>query len=194
MKTREVFQVLCKQLEPILLPMGFSRRKDHTGHNLPWTRLLSEQTYETVWCQMDKWPWDPWIGSQLVVEFQHAPSTDVGAINSAKRARWAYLLTEDERREVQVRQNRVIAKIRVPSAAEYSEFMGFPVPNGDLFLEKYEQACRPADYSGGRAQDIWLRVLGPEDVQMWAEFMAGWLPKGFERFAAALPPSGATGK
>jgi hypothetical protein len=150
--------------------------------------------YETVWCQMDKWPWDPWIGSQFVVEFQHARSADVGAIDSAKRARWAYLLTEDERRVVQVRQNRVIAKIRVPSAAEYNEFMGFPVPNAGLFLEKYEQACRPADYSGGRAQDIWLRVLGREDVEMWAEFLASWLPRGFERFAATLAPSGAKRK
>jgi hypothetical protein len=194
MKTREVFRILCKQLEAVLLPMGFSRIKDTTGLILPWNRLLGTGRYETIWCQMDKWPRDPWIGTQFLVEFQRAPTMESGAIKATKRTRWADLLTEDERCEVQDRQNRVIAKLRVPSVDEFNEFMGFPVPEGKLYLEKHRMACRPVEYGGRRLLDIWMRVFDRADVEMWAEFVARWLPTGLERFAATLRPSPPTGK
>lgn len=183
MKTREVFRILSGSLEPALLPLGFSRLKDATGQTLAWTRTCAGRKHETVWCQMDKNAWDPWIGSKFVVEFQQARHKEPGAINGSKRARLADLLTEGERRAVQARQNRVIKKFRVPSATDYSRFMGFPVGNPDLFLEEYRQACRPVKYKDGRHDDIWLLVCNAADVTAWSEFLAGWLAGALERFA-----------
>jgi hypothetical protein len=184
MKPREVFRTLRQKLEAVLLPLGFSRSKDPAGQILAWTRPMGNKKYEAVCCQVDKWPWDPWIGSKFVVEFQHARGKEVGAINGAKRARLADLLTTGERREVEDRQNRIIAKFRVPSAAEYSKFMGFPVVDADLFLDEYREECRPVKYGKRRNEDIWLRILDEEDVQAWADFLASWLPGALERFAA----------
>jgi hypothetical protein len=184
MKSREVFRILSGKIEPVLTPLGFTRLKDPTGQIVGWTRPLTKSKNETVWCQLDKSPWHPWIGSRFVVELQQARAKAAGAINGAKRARLADLLTAEERREVQARQNRVVKKFRVPSGDEYSEFMGFPVADPEPFLDEYREACRPVAYGGGRQQDIWLRVLDADDVTAWGEFLAGWLPGALGRFAA----------
>ena len=176
MKTREVFQILSDELEPVLLPLGFSRIKDPAGQVIAWTRPLATKKYETVWCQIHKYPWDPWIGSKFLVEVQQARSKDAGAINGAKRARLADLLTKEERREVQTRQNRVIKKFRVPSGQEYCSIMGFAVADPDLFLDKYREACRPVKYGTNRHEDIWLRAFDAADITAWGEFLAGWFP------------------
>src|SRR5262245_32191609 len=157
MKTREVWRILSCKLEPTLVSLGFSRLKDQAGC-LVWTRPLGNKRHETLWCQMDKWQWDPWIGSQFVVELQHSRQKEAGAMRG-KRARLGDLLTRDERRTVQLRQNRVIKKFRVPSQKEYNRAMGFPASlDAGIFLDEHREACRPVRYKGGEHVDIWLRV------------------------------------
>ena len=62
MKTRAVFRILSGKVKPALLPLGFSPLKDPTGQVSAWTRSLAKKSYQTVWCQIDKNPWDLWIG------------------------------------------------------------------------------------------------------------------------------------
>ena len=182
MKTREVFRILRERLEPVLKPLGFTRTIDSTGQCLVWTCPTDKQKNIVVWCQMNKWPWDPWIGSQFVVEMQHSRSKEVGAMQGAKRARLGDLLTNDQKQELQERQNRVIAKFRVPSQEEFSGFMGFPVTGANIFLDQYHWGCRPVQYDTRRYEDIWLRIFDAEDVVAWAEFLTGWLPGALQRF------------
>src|SRR5262245_60471239 len=124
MKTRQVFRILRDQIEPPLQTMGFSPFKDNSGRFLIWTRPWNIGKYETVSCQIDKWPWDPWIGSRFRVAMNRSPhegNTDL----CREQAMMFDLLVPKEKREVQERQNKVINKRQIPDEASYNAYMGF---------------------------------------------------------------------
>jgi hypothetical protein len=179
MKTREVFRIVRRYLDCPLTELGFSTLA-HTGAVLPWSRRLDERQHETVWCQIDKWPWDPWLGSKFTVEFQCADTPDAGAAGNAKRARLGDLLDANARKAVQDLQNAVIAKLRVPTHEEYNGHMGFAAD--EFALAAYRDACQPVSYTRGRVGDLWLRIFDAEDVDLWGAFLAEWIPQGLTVF------------
>lgn len=183
MKTRDVFRVLRTHLESVASPQGFAPLKDARGLFLAWTRRLESGRHLSFWCQMNKSAWNNWTGSRFTVEFQEAETCEIGAGKGAKRTRIGPLLTAAELSELQDKQNAVIAKHRVPSAQELSEFMGFPIDENDFVFEQYRDACRPVDYSLREHNDIWFFVHDAQDVEQWGRYLADWLPGGIQRFA-----------
>ncbi len=183
MKTKAVFKILREHLEPVLTPLKFGPLKDSTGQNLAWSRPAGGRKHETVWCQIDKWPWDQWIGSKFTVEFQHAGTRDIGAMRG-KRARIGDLLNAREKREISEYQNRVIARCRVPSPAEFRASYAMDVSEDDPALAVYREACTPVKYSGRKHYDIWLRIMDADDIVLWGEYLARWIPGALTRFAA----------
>ena len=179
MKTRDVFRILREVVEPSILPARFSVFKDCTGGFLIWTRPVGRGKYETISCQMDKWPWDPWTGSRFRVSMNR--SSRRGNVALCKdQADMADLLTGEERREVQTLQNRVIVKCREPSKEEYNDFMGFAAYNA-LTVREYREKCAPVEYSDARHFDLWLRIVDADDVREWGRYLAAWLPKVLDR-------------
>src|SRR5437660_3634840 len=128
MKTREVFRILREHVGPPLLDIGFAPFKDDSsGLFLVWTRPIKGKgrRYETVACQANKWPWDPWVGSTFTLHMTRSSQRGNTAL-CKEYATLFELLTADEKREMQARQNAVIARCRVPTEAEYNAHMGFP--------------------------------------------------------------------
>ena len=181
MKTREVFRLVRGIVEPPLAAVGFSHVKEATGQFLVWSRPQKPRKHETVYCQIGKWEWDPWFGS----------SFRVGMTRSLRRGdvalcrEWVTmfdLLTKKEKREVQDLQNQVIAKIRLPSKAEYNAFMGFPAYSATM-MEEYRAKRLAVKYSGAAYVDLWLQITDRDDVNGWGQYLAAWLPRMLSRVA-----------
>jgi len=177
MKTRQLFTILRGHVEPVLLPAGFARLKDRTGAIAAWGRSASADCHFTAWLQNDKWPFDPWVGSRFIVEFQRAPICAAGAAQGAFRLRLQHLLSDAEREEVRRRQNAVLSKCRIPTDDEHRQVMGFGLLPGN----DYEESCRQVEDFDPRF-DIWLRYLDEADCRGWGTFLASWLPQALHRF------------
>ena len=177
-KNKELLSLLGLRVGPVLAREGLSPLKDRTGLASGWFRARPWGGYLTVWLQADKWPFDPWVGSRFVLELQRAPEREIGATGDALRLRFGDLLSEVERREVRDRQNRVIAKCRVPTDSEHRAALGFPLVAPDL----YESQCEIMKEDFGPKEDVWMRYLDRGDVEEWGLFLADWLPRGLERF------------
>jgi hypothetical protein len=182
MKPREIFGLLREIVEPPLLEMRFSQFKDPApGTYLVWTRPLKGRRYETVAFQIDKWPWDPWLGTRFIVLMTR--SRRRGNVALCKEfATMFELLTEEEKREIQEQQNKVIARCRVPGEAEYNAHMGFPAYS-EFMMRDYREACLPVDYSRPPNAGLWLRITDAEDTKAWGQYLAAWIPRVLARDA-----------
>jgi hypothetical protein len=183
MKTREVFKVLRRHVEPPLEELGFEPFKDPSGVFLIWTRPRKGRKYETVACQVDKWGWDPWRGSRFQVFMTRSGRRGNVALCREFAPQWD-LLTADERREVEGQQNRVVARSRVPTEDEYNAHLGFVVYS-DREMRPYREACIPVDLSCRPAEDLWLRFTDADDLEAWGRFLAAWVPRVLARDAEA---------
>ncbi len=183
MKTREVFQVLRRHIEPPLAELRFEPFKDPSGAFLIWTRPRKGRTFETVACQADKWGWDPWRGSRFQVLMTRSRKRGNVALCREFAEMWD-LLTADERREVEALQNRVVAKSRVPAEAEYNAHLGFAAYS-EREMRPYHEACAPVDLSRRPAGGLWLRFADADDLEAWGRFLAGWAPGVLRRDAEA---------
>lgn len=183
MKNREIFKTLRYHVGPIASDLGFTALPN-TGTDLPWTRQLKEGRHETVWCQIDKWPWDTWLGTKFTVNFLNAKAPGCGLSRGAKMARIGALLAGEHQTQAERIQNAAIQKIKAPSAREYNEQMGLELADGDdsFWLDQYHEASRPVKF-GNDPGDLWLRIVDAEDLTAWALFLAAWLPAGIACFA-----------
>jgi hypothetical protein len=182
MKNREILKALVQLLHPVLEPMGFRPESAPGGRICAWARPGKPRRFETVWAQLDKWPYDPWIGTRFTVEFQEAGKRSPGAVRGSKRARLAPLLSSAQRRRVIADQNAIIRRLRIPTLAKYSEYAGWPVADKSLYIDIYREARRPLKELRP-ADDLWLRVLSIEDVHQWSALLADWMPQLLDRFA-----------
>jgi hypothetical protein len=184
MKTRDVFRVLRQQVEPSLLDMGFEPFKDPSGLFLVWTRPRKGRKFETVACQADKWDWDPWRGWQFDILITRSRHRGNVALCREFAEMWD-LLSADEKREIEATQNKVIAKCRVPTEAEYNAHFGFPAYTKTGTPRVYSEACTPVDLSRRPFGGLWLRFLDVEDLEKWAGFLSAWIPRVLARDAEA---------
>jgi hypothetical protein len=183
MKTRELFRVLRQHVEPPLQELGFEPFKDPSGLFLVWTRSRKGRKFETVACQADKWGWDPWRGSQFQVLLTRSRHRGNVALCREFAEMWD-LLIADEKREVEVVLNQVIAKSRVPTEAEHNAHLGF---NAFTEAEKrsYREACAPVELSRRPFDGLWLRFVDDRDVEAWAVWLSAWVPRVLARNAEA---------
>jgi hypothetical protein len=183
MKTREVFQVLRRHVEPPLLDLGFQPFKDPSGLFLVWTRPRKGRKFETIACQADKWGWDPWRGSRFQVLLTRSRHRGNVALCREFAEMWD-LLTTDEKREVEAVLNQVIAKSREPTEAEYNAHLGFSA-YGQSERRGYREACAPVQLSRRPYDGLWLRFVDEGDVEAWAEWLSAWAPRALARNAEA---------
>jgi hypothetical protein len=183
MKTCELFGVLRKHIEPRLRELGFEPFKDPSGLFLVWTRPRKGRKFEAVACQADKWGWDPWRGSRFQVFMTRSGRRGNVALCREFAEMWD-LLTADEKRAIEAAQNKVIAKSRVPTEAEYNAHLGFSAYS-EREMRPYREACEPLDLSRRPAEGLWLRFTDADDLEAGARFLAGWLPRALEREAEA---------
>ena len=185
MKTREVFGLLRNSIEPPLLELDFQPFKDPTGSGLflIWTRPRKGRKFETVACKADKWGWDPWRGSRVEVVMTRSRHRGNVALCREYATMWD-LLRVDEKRRMQVVQNAVVAKCRVPTEAEYNAHMGFKAytPSG---MRVYREACEQVELSGHQPEGLLLRFVDAEDLKAWAEILSTWIPCVLARDADA---------
>ena len=183
MKTREVFQVLRRHVEPPLAELGFEPFRDPSGLFLVWTRPRKGRKFETVACQADKWGWDPWRGSRFQVFMTRSGRRGNVALCREFAEMWD-LLTDEEKRQVGAALNRVIAKSREPTAAEYNAHLGFNAYT-ESERRSYHEACTPVALSRRPFDGLWLRFVDAEDVAVWAKFLSAWVPRALARNAEA---------
>jgi hypothetical protein len=183
MNTREVFQILREHIEPKLVEMGFVHHKDKhlAGQFLIWTRPLPAHRFETVYCQIDKRPWDPWFGSRFRISMNRSAHAGNVALCD-EYASMFQLLTATEFNHVQELQNKMIQKCRVPGEIEYNAHMGFAA-YGEFMMGTYQNACLPVSYSKARPVDIWLRISDGDDIAEWARYLSAWIPDVLTREA-----------
>jgi hypothetical protein len=181
MKTRDAFRVLQKPIEPPLAELGFAPFKDPSGLFLVWTRSRKARKFETVACQTDKWGWDPWRGSRLQVFMTRSGRRGNVALCREFAEMWD-LLTDDEKREIEAAQNKVVAKSRVPTEAEYNAHVGFAAYS-EREMRPYRDARAPVDLSRRPAEGLWLRFTDADDLEVWGQLLAAWLPRVLEREA-----------
>jgi hypothetical protein len=183
MKTREIFKLLREVVEPPLADLGFAHVKDSSGVFLIWSRPLKAKRFETVGCQIDKWGWDPWVGTKFTLLMNR--SSRRGNVALCKSfATLAELLTPDEKRAAQDLQNAVIARFRVPGETEFNAHKGYAAYS-EYLIRDYRAACAPENLSGSLRTGLWLRVLDANDVRAWGNFLADWVPRVLERDANA---------
>jgi len=176
MKNKQAIQILKDHLLPVFESLGFETPVIQAGKYLTWRK--EEQLHTLAFCcQLDKWPWDPWIGSRFVVEWTEETNDKI-----IKRARFADVANQQELDEVSELQNSVIAKFHIPTKEEYSEKVGVQVQDDAFFLDRYEDACQLVKYQKDRRSDIWFRYLQKNDVELWALFLARWISSAESRF------------
>ena len=179
MKNRDVFKTFRQHIDPVASELGFNAQSN-TGTDLPWIRKLDNRRHEIVWIQMDKWPWDAWMGSKFTVNFQNARSPKIGLSRGTKLCRIGDLLKGNYKRDAERIQNEAISKIKVPTGKQYKAEMGFE--SDEFILDEYREQSQPVKF-GKNLGDLWLRIVVPEDVTSWAIFLSDWLPKALSDFA-----------
>jgi hypothetical protein len=183
MKTRDVFGVLRETVEPPLADLGFAHVKDPSGVFLIWSRSLKPKRFKTVACQIDKWGWDPWLGTRFTLQMSRSGRRGNVALCKSF-VTLAELLTPEEKRAAQDLQNTVIAKLRVPDEAEFNAHKGYAA-YCEFLIRDYRAACVPEDLSSPLRTGLWLRVLDADDVRAWGNFLADLVPRVLTRDAGA---------
>gem|GEM_PF-7065912 len=150
-----------------MLELDFKPSKDSTGSGLflAWTRPRKGKKFETVAWKADKWGWDPWRGSSVEVFMTRSRNRGNIALCRESATMWDLLAT-DEKRKMQVVQNAVVAKCRVPTEDEYNAHLGFKAytPSG---MRVYREACEPVDLSRHQPQGLLLRFVDADDLKTW---------------------------
>jgi len=73
MKNRQVFKIIRKRLDPWFADRGFVPAHDPHHRGLTgWSRPHGS-LHLNVWCQSDKWQFDPFIGSQFTDDTRETP-------------------------------------------------------------------------------------------------------------------------
>jgi hypothetical protein len=185
MKSPEVYSQLRSVLEPWFKSAEFKQTKELLG----WSRPHGE-AHTVVWFQISRDGWDCYAGSKFVVEFQRSPEPKVGSGGRfTRRQRLAYFLSQEEREEVRVIQNGIIARLPRPPS-------NYPKLNvsqqvTDWYLAQFKPISEPYP----ERHDIWLRYASPEHVTKWADFIISKLPKFIsvvESWAGNLQTGGAS--
>jgi hypothetical protein len=167
MKPRELFKVLRKHLDPWLTEQGFAQASDpyHRG-GVGWTRPRGAN-HLNIWCLNNKWPFDPFLGSEFTIEVEISPQAIPGFAPLQRFGRLHQLLGEDDRRAMLERHNAVVAKLRQPSDEEYERVVG--VPPFDFrgsFAKKFASRVAPIEN-----EDFWMRYYDSDDATLWAKFI-----------------------
>lgn len=176
MKNRDIFKILRQHVDDPASKLGFESQRNTTT-DVTWVRKRSGR-YDVVYCQLDKWAWDPWAGTKFTVNFQNSKKPGIGVSSGTKFARVGDVLRGKYKKAAEQIQNAAIAKIRVPSADEYEEEMGFA---DDFLLDEYKELSKPERF-GRKRDDLWLRIVDADDAREWAEFIGAWLPNGLDQF------------
>ena len=176
MKNKLVIQILKDHLLPVFESLYYETPDNYSGKYLTWRKEVEHRKL-VFCCQLDKWPWEPWIGSRFVVEWTEETNDRI-----IKRARFADLANQQELDEVSTLQNSVIAKFHIPSKEEYIEKVGVQLQNDAFFRDRYEDACQLVKYQKDRLTDIWFSYIQKNDVEHWAQFLARWASSAESRF------------
>lgn len=182
MKNREAFEQVRKRLDPSLGSQGFGAARDpHHRGIWGWTRPDGPE-HLNIWWQSDSHPFDPFTGSQFVMEFELSPEPVPGMSDFDRcRRRLNQLLTEDDRRVMLDLQNTVIGKLRMPTDLEYEKVIGF-TPVHLLFDKEFVKVTRAYK----EREDVWLRYYDAEDVAMWAGFIDERMQQLLDQFSKQL--------
>lgn len=167
MKSTEVYSVIRQVLAPWCKEQGFRRT---AGGMLGWYMPIGDQ-YMVFWFQVSREGWDEYAGSKFIVEFQIAAKPVIGAGPHKQGGRLPKFLNADDLGRVRHMQNAVIAKLNKPNRSYHIFRLGDEVVN--WYLAKFNPIAEP--YSN--TDDIWLRYREKEDVERWAIFVKGLLPK-----------------
>ena len=102
------------------------------------------------------------------------PSRGAGPTERLQR-----FLTDVELEELRRLQNEVIRKLRLPPPEYIEAFKAATAKSSDpgLMLDGLLLQFRPVEQPYRQQQDVSLRYFDPADVQQWASFMLGVLPR-----------------
>jgi hypothetical protein len=170
MKSTEVYRLLKLGLSPVLTSLHFKRENAF----LSWARQRDDK-YTVLWCQISRDGWEEYVGSQFTVEFQRSVDSAVGS-RSIQRKRIAELLSDAQREDVRLVQNRVIASLRHPPANYFKLAVSPEITQ--WYLAKFEQDKVPYPLN----HDLWLRYAKAEHVEEWSKLLAEWIPQCVEDF------------
>ena len=165
MKSTEVYSVIRQVLAPWCKEQGFKRTE---GGMLGWYKPFGDQ-FIVFWFQVSRDGWDKYACSKFILEFQVSAKPVIGA--GHQRWRLPKFLNADELEHVRRMQNVVIAKLEKPDRGYYIFQLGDDVVK--WYLAKFHLVHER--YSS--TDDIWLRYKDREDVERWAVFVKGVLPK-----------------
>jgi len=167
MKSTEVYRIARQIIAPWCKEHGFKRTKDGM---LGWYKPVGDK-FLVFWFQVGT-RWDDLAGSSFIVEFQVSERPLIG---DGLNLRWRLprFLDEEELERVRRMQNAVIAKLEKPDLSyciskcgPYQNVINWYLAEFDLVAKTYSQR-----------DDIWLRYKEEKDVERWAEFVKGVLPR-----------------
>lgn len=170
--SRELYGELRRALAPALQARGF---KPLASGTLAYTRPTGPGAL-TLWFQADRYGWDALWGSRFTLELQLADQAAAGTASIAQRARYFHLLPPEQREQVRLRNNAVIAQL--PGTAAHAQVV---VPDEDgedvvVFGVAVQHQPHPA------GADVWMHYGALADITAWAQF----LDSALEAMAQAL--------
>jgi hypothetical protein len=158
MKSNEVYRQLRQDLGPWFKSSGFKRGNSM----LSWVRQIGD-TFIVVWFQVSQFGFDPYTGSQFIVEFQKSSEPVVGSLRG-RRKRISEFLSQAEREDVRKIQNQVIEALRKPP----EDYVLLQMPD---VSESYRRSFEPISLPYPDGSDIWFRYAAPADISCWASFI-----------------------
>jgi hypothetical protein len=164
MKSTAVYAHLRTAFGPWFKSVGFKREKAF----LSWTRPHGG-AHVTVWFQISGDGWDDYAGSKFVVECQCSQETVVGK-HALRRERLASILSQQEREEAWVIQNRVISSLPQPPRSH--PFLNATPEIGASCRRKFALVSAPYDDK----EDIWFRYHSTANLATWVDFISTKLP------------------
>jgi hypothetical protein len=151
---------------------------------LGWWRQLNGR-FMVVWFQCSQSGWDPYAGSQFIMEFSQGTKPLIGA--GDLRARLPRLLPPELFEEVRALQNTVLAALRPPPRSH--EIFRASAEVRQWYMRQFAVVSDPYVPQ----DDIWFRYFSLGDVRRWGEFILHHLPQIEDqaRSQLALPAAGA---
>jgi hypothetical protein len=164
MKSNEVYRQLRQDLGLWFKSSGFKRGNSM----LSWVRQIGD-AFIVVWFQVSQFGFEPYSGSQFIVEFQKSSEPIVGSMRG-RRKRISGFLSEAEREDVRKIQNQVIEALRKPP----EDYVLLRMQ--DALSERYRRNFEPIGLPYPDGSDIWFRYATPADVSSWSSFIRNKLP------------------
>jgi hypothetical protein len=175
LKAKEFHSLVRRELDPLLLPLGFKRTPRATWAS--WCRPVDDR-WLVIWFQNSQHNGNvPGAAFEFTVEYQvaDAPVPGIGEC----RARLYELLTEAEREQMRVQQNLVIGRLVPPADPTLG--------TGDARLVPFVLSLfRLHDSPYLEGFDTWFKQDGEAAVLMWATWLRGMIPTTVDRFLARL--------